>query len=237
MLPGSGNSWFVKKPKGKLLILDNFYSATSNHEVELFYRNIFNTIGGGSLSGKFDEFDLQNDVLPFENVTVYETMRLFDYIYWYSGSNPRLNLLNIVTNKYLEQGGKIAFSMTFQDSTANFAFDLSTLQGFLPIDNVSERVPYVLAGADIIQSEPQLNYPQLKTSSTIAFVRTYTPNPVVTTELYYFSSSPITGNISFITNDKSLFFIGLPLYQCNGGNQNVGNLLEKVFFEEFGLVP
>ena len=31
-------------------------------------------------SNKFDEYDLQNDVLPFESVTVYEMMRLFDYV-------------------------------------------------------------------------------------------------------------------------------------------------------------
>jgi len=237
VLPDVGSTWYVRKPKGKLLILDNFSSASTNHEAELFYRNIFNTIGGGSLSGKFDEFDLQNDVLPFENVTVYETMRLFDYVYWYAGSTPRLNLLNIVTNKYLEQGGKIAFSMTFQDSSSSFIFDLSTLQGFLPIDDVSERVPYVLAGADVIQSDIQLNYPPLKTASTISFIRTYTPNTVVATQVYNFSSSQISGNIGFISNDKSLFFIGLPLFQCNGGEQNVDDLLDKVFFEEFGLVP
>jgi hypothetical protein len=235
--PSPELDWYVKRPNGKVLILDNFYGVSSDLEAVFFYRNVFNAIGGGTLTGKFDEYDLQNDVLPFESVTVYETMRLFDYIYWYSASNPRLNLLNIVTNKYLEQGGKIAFSMTFQDSSSSFAFDLSTLQGFLPIDDVSDRVPYALAGADVTQSDPQLNYPPLKTSISISFIRTYTPNVVVATEVYNISSTQISGNIGFITNEKSLFFIGLPLHQCNGGDQNVDELLEKVFFEEFGLIP
>ena len=236
-LPDSGNTWFVRKPKGKVLILDNLYGVSTDQEAASFYRNTFNTIGGGSLNGKFDEYDLQNDVLPFESVTVYETMRLFKYIYWYSGSNPRLNLLNIVTNKYIEQGGKIAFSMTFQDSSSSFAFDLSTIQGFLPVDEVSDRIPFLFAGGDVIQSTPDLNYPPLKTSVSISFVRTYTPNDLVSKEVYNISSSQINGNIGLITNDKALFFIGLPLHQCNAGSQNVDELLDKVFFDEFGLVP
>lgn len=240
VLPGENDVWYVKKPKGKVLIFDNFSGApSSDQEAVLFYRNIFNTIGGGSLSGKFDEYDLANQALPFENVTVYEMMRLFKYVYWYAGFNPRLNLLNIVTNKYIEQGGKIAFSMTFQDSSSTFTFDLSTLQGFLPIDNVSNRLSFLLAGADVLPSSPQINYPPLKTigPGSISFVRTFVPNSVVATEVYNISTSQISGNIGLITNDKSLFFIGLPLHQCNAGNQNVDDLLEKVFFEEFGLIP
>lgn len=238
-LPGVGDTWYVKKPKGKVLIFDNFAGASSDMEAMLFYRNIFNTIGGGALAGKFDEYDLAKQPLPFENVTIYEMMRLFKYTYWYSASNPRLSLLNIVTDKYLEQGGKIAFSMTFQDSSSSFIFDLSMLQGFLPIDNVSNYISFLFAGADILPSSPQVNYPPLKTvgPGSIAFVRTFVPNSIVATEIYNVSSSQIFGNIGFVTNDKSLFFIGLPLHRCNAGQQNVDDLLEKVFFEEFGLIP
>ena len=239
VLPSESDVWYVKKPKGKVLILDNMYGISADQQAVLFYRNIFSTIGGGSLAGKFDEYDLQNQALalPFENVTIYEMMRLFKYVYWYSWSNPRLNLLNIVTNKYIEQGGKIAFSMTFQDSSASFAFDLSTLQGFLPIDNVSNFIPFLFTGANILPSTPQINYPPLRSSDAIDYVRTFVPNSVVATEIYNVSSSLVSGNVGCITNDKSLFFIGLPLHVCNGGNQNVDELLEKVFFEEFGLIP
>jgi hypothetical protein len=129
--------------------------------------------------------------------------------------------------------------MTFQDSSSNFAFDLSTLQGFLPIDNVSNYISFLFAGANILPSSPQVNYPPLKTigPGSIDYVRTFVPNAVVASEIYNLSSSQISGNIGMISNDKSLFFIGLPLHKCNGGNQNVDDLLEKVFFEEFGLIP
>jgi hypothetical protein len=137
----------------------------------------------------------------------------------------------------LQNGGKIAFSMTFRDSSADFTFDLSTLQGFIPIDSVSGFTPFMLAGADVLPSSPQIDYLPLKTVSTISFVRTFTPNPLVTTEIYNLVSNQVTGNVGFINNNKTIFFIGLPLHICNGGDQNVDELLEKVFFMEFGLVP
>jgi hypothetical protein len=237
VLPDTSGIWYVKKPKGQVLIFDDFSGSSSDLQVRNFYRNVFSTIGGGSLTGKYDEYDLANQPLPFENVTLYETMKLFKYTFYYGVSNPRLDLLNQVTNKYLEQGGKIAFSMTFQDSSSTFDFDLSILQGFLPIDGVSNSLPFLLSGADVLPSSIQIDYPPLKTTSTIAYVRTFTPNAVVSTEIYNISSSQINGNIGLITNDKTEFFIGLPLHLCNGGNENVDNLLEKVFFEEFGLIP
>jgi len=239
VLPDSNEIWYVKKPKGKVLIFDDLTASSSNLEATLFYRNMFGTIGGGSLAGKYDEYDLANQVLPFENLTLFETIRLFPYTFWYSGSSPSLDLLNIVTNKYLQQGGKIAFSLTLQDSSLTFPFDLSTLQGFLPIDSVSAIIPqgFLLPGADVLPASVQVDYPPLKTSVTIAFVRTFTPNSVITTEIYELINPQISGTIGFITTDKSRFFIGLPLHQCNGGDQNVDELLDKVFFEEFGLVP
>lgn len=236
-LPDSNDAWHVKKPKGQVLICDDFHGPSSDEEAKLFYNNIFSTIGGGSVAGKFDVYDLFNQPLPFENVTVLETMKLFNYTFWYSSSNPRLDLLNIVTNKYLQTGGKIAFSMTFEDSSSGFAFDLSQLQGFLPIDSVSALVPFLLPGAEVVASSPEINYPPLETTVTIAFVRTVVPNEVVTTRIYDILSNQLTGNIGFITNDKTEFFIGLPLHQSNGGQGNVDAMIEKVFFEEFGLIP
>jgi len=104
VLPGDSDDWYVKKPKGKVLIFDNLFGISSDQQAVLFYRNIFSTIGGGSLAGKFDEYDLQDQAftLPFENVTIYEMLRLFKYVYWYAEYSPRLDLLNIVTDKYIE---------------------------------------------------------------------------------------------------------------------------------------
>jgi hypothetical protein len=236
-LPDSGDTWYVKKPKGQILILDDFQGGLSGEQATIFYNQVFSEIDSGSLAGKFDVYDLFNQPLPFESVTLFETIKLFDYTFWYSASNPRLDLLNLVTNRYLQSGGKIAFSMTFQNSGDDFTFDLSILQGFLPIDDVSDFVTNLFAPADVVPSSPPIAYPSLKTTETIGFVRTYVPNTLVTTEIYDLVSSQMNGNVGFINNNKTEFFIGLPLHDCNGGDQNVDDLLEKVFFEEFGLIP
>jgi hypothetical protein len=235
-LPDSNDTWYVKKPKGQVLIFDD-HNGGSSDETTIFYNQVFSEIGGGSLAGKFDVYDLFNQPLPFENVTLFETIKLFNYTFWYSVSNPRLDLLNIVTNRYLQNGGKIAFSMTFKDSTADFIFDLSILQGFLPIDSVSAFLPFLLSGSEVLSSASGITYPPLETTETIGFVRTYVPNALVTTEIYDLVSPQMNGNVGFINNNKTEFFIGLPLHDCNGGEQNVDDLLEKVFFEEFGLMP
>jgi hypothetical protein len=235
-LPDTNSTWFVKKPKGKLLIFDDFTLGSANEIARVFYNDLFSTISGGALNNKFDVFDLDKQSLPFENVTLPETMKLFEYTYWYSNSAPRLDLANIITNKYLQNGGKIAFSMTFEESSG-YLFDLSLLQGFLPVDSVSNYIDYLYSGADILPVSLQSGYPALKTTATITFARTFTPNTLITTEIYNLQSSQGTGNIGFINNDKTVFFIGLPLHQCNGGDQNVDSLLEKVFIDEFGLVP
>jgi hypothetical protein len=232
-LPDTGSVWYVKKPKGQLLIFDD-YPGSSSIPVKTFYRDQFNSIG---LVNKYDEYDLENQPLPFESVTIYEMMKLFKYTFWYSNYNPRLDLLNIVTNKYLEQGGKIAFSMTFQNSSGTYEFDLSTLQGFLPIDSVSNTLTTLLLGADVQPSSQLIDYPELQTNGNVSFVRTFVPNSLITTDVYTLFSSNLSGNIGFINNNKTEFFIGLPLSRCNGGSQNVDDLLSKIFFDEFGLVP
>ena len=151
-----------------------------------------------------------------------------------------MGLLNISTEKFKQTGGKIAFSMTFQDSSANFSFDLSSLQGFLPIDNVSKVLSsgFLLLGANALPSTPN-DFPPLKTSVTISFVRSFTPNNIVTEKIYELSDrNDISfGNIGFRTTAKDLFFIGLPLHQSNANAGSVNTLMEKIFFEDFGVIP
>ena len=237
-LPDTNSTWYVKKPKGEVLIFDDFRSSTSDLIATAFYNQIFATMNGGALAGKFDVFDLANNSIAFESVTILETLKLFKYVFWYSASNPRLGLLNIVTEKYNQAGGKIAFSMTFQDSSSTFLFDLSSVQGFLPIDNVSKVLGngFLLSGANALPSV-QSDFPALKTSATIAFSRSFTPNSIIAEKIYdlFDKNGLALGNIAFRTTSKNLFFIGLPLHQCNGGEANVPAVLSKIFFEDFGV--
>ncbi len=235
-IPDSGSSWIIKKPKGKFLIIDDY---AGNAAAGTFYENLFNSVHGSALAGKYDVLDLENTKLPYEFLTFLETVKLFDYIFWYSDSKPDIDLANLVTQKYLQGGGHIAFSMTFEDSSDTFPFDLGTLQNFLPIDSLGQKkpVPFLLSGANLLESSQASNYPQLKTSGTTGFVRTFYPSSITAFPVYDISSSQISGHIAIMNNTKNLFFIGLPLHLCNGIKGNLQVFFDKLFFEDFGLQP
>jgi hypothetical protein len=239
-LPDSGTSWFVKQPNGKLLIIDDYeVPGSTNNEVKQFYNTAFSSVSGGALAGKFETYDLFNSPLPFENVTFPETIKLFDFVFWYAILQPRLDLLNLVANKFRDSGGKAAISLTLIDSSSAYQYDLSTLQGFLPLDSLGAKATQniVFSGADILPSNPGSGYPELETGSTINFARTLHPNLIIAEKVYEIADSRLTGSIAFKSVKNNLFFIGLPLSSCNGGNANVSALLEKIFIDDFGLTP
>jgi hypothetical protein len=231
-LPEKTKNWYVKKPKDSFLVVDDYAGNTPNS----FYDNLFKTVKDGALIDKVDFLDVETTEMPYKNITFIETLKLFKYVYWYGDSEPSLDLLNLVTQKYVENGGKIAFSLTFQDSSANFPLDLSSLQNFLPIEKLDQKKPlnFLLPAADVVATDQASGYPNIKTAATISFVRTYRPSSTANT-IYNLSSKQLNGTISFINNDKNIFFIGLPLNQCDGNTGSVKQLFEKVFFDEFGF--
>jgi hypothetical protein len=238
-LPDTSQTWFVRKPKGKFIIVDDYKISDG---AASFYNDLFDNVQGGVLTNKYDVLDLANSVLPYENVTFLETLKLFDYIFWYSDDSPNLGLINIVSQKYIDQGGKIAYSMTIRDSSSSFVVDLQTIQNFLPIIELGQKKPlnFLFPGADILKSDQSSAYTNLRTSTTIGFVRTFIPNSLIANEVYDLSSSQLNVdniNIAFIDKGKSLFFIGLPLHHCDAFAGTVESLLDKILFEEFGLTP
>ena len=100
-LPSTDNNWYIKKPKGKLLIIDDFAGTTG----ESFYQNTFSSLNSGALANKFDVLNLESEKIPYPNTTLLETMKLFKSVYWYSDSSPNLDYLNVTTQKYISSGG------------------------------------------------------------------------------------------------------------------------------------
>lgn len=228
-LPDTGRTWYVKKPKGDLLIVDNYDGGNA---AALFYDEKFTSFAGNN----FDNFDLENNQLPYQNITFQNTLNLFNYVFWYSGSNPSLELTSLVVQNYIQRGGKIAFSMTFQDSSANFEFSTQSVQSFLPIENFDTAKPlsFLFPGASVIGTAAFSGFPTLQTQSTIAFIRTFNVSEITAESVYDLSSSQLNGKVALLNKTKNLFFIGLPLHQCDA-NENVGTLLQEIFVKQFGL--
>jgi len=233
-LPDTTRNWFVKKPKGDIIIFDDFTGGSSTAD---FYTDKFNTIFGGSLSGKYDVFNLEDESLPYPNITMLQTLKLFDFCFWYSDNTPSLDLASVVTQSYVNDGGKIAFSMTFVDSSANFDFSVPLLQNFLPITNIkSKPLSFMFPGAKVVRSNSSNGFPELTTASTIGFVRDLVPNENLSRKIYELDSPQIQGNIAFIDATNSIFFIGLPLDQSEGTPGTITTLIEKIM-QELGIAP
>jgi hypothetical protein len=224
-LPDENKSWYVKKPKGHLVIIDNYSAADNANE---FYSRMMDSL---SLANGFDFYDIQTQQPPFLNLTFLETIKLFKYAIWFSDNNPSLDLASASTQKYLDAGGKILFSLQFPQSV-----DLANIQGFLPIiPDSSDTRNSILAGVKISADSTQPLYPTLEVTSSLFRVRSFYLGQLGVIPVYYFPNNELKGYIGFSNSTNSLFFIGLPLHRLNGGNANVKTLLQKILFEDFNL--
>jgi hypothetical protein len=226
-LPDSGDSWYVKKPSGNFLIIDDY---ATNDNAASFYAAMFDSLG---LTGSYDVYDIHTQEPPFLNVTFLETIKLFDFLFWYTDNFPSIDLASFATLKYLSQGGKVAFSMQFPQS-----IDPVVISSFIPIipDSIDTRVS-LLGGTEVASDTTDPAYPNLEISSSIFRVKSFYLNPLVANPIYYYPNGELKGFTGFTNSALTEFFIALPLHKCNGGEANVKPLLEKVFFEDFGLSP
>jgi hypothetical protein len=227
-IPDSGTTWYVKKPKGDLLIVKDYQTTD---DAASFYAKMFDDSLG--LTNKYDVYNFldKSEAPPFENVTFLLTLELYKYVFWYTDNNPSLDLITTVTQKYMDNGGKIAFSLQFPQG-----IDLSSLQSFLPIiTDSSDALLDLFAGVKISAQNTQPSYPDLELSSTIFRVKSFFVDPLAGIPIYYFPNKEMKGYIGFTDTDEKLFFIGLPLNKAEGGSANAKELLHKVLFQDFGL--
>lgn len=226
-LPGTGNTWFVKKPKGDVLIMDDYITSDGSTS---FYDAMMDSLG---LNNKYDVYDYLNQKPPYTNVTFLQTLKLFKYVFWYSDNNPSLDLAAYSVQKFIDAGGKVAFSIQFPQTV-----DTELLQSFLPInsDSLYSRTS-ILPGTIIKADSMNSTYPTLTTSSSLFRIKSFYLNPNGAIPVYYFPNKELRGFIGFFNNTKTLFFYGLPLSKSNGGAANVKPLLSKIFFEDFGVTP
>lgn len=218
------NQWYVKKPVSNFLVIDD-YSTIDNAEV--FYIAMFDSLG---LTGSYDVYNIINHEPPYKNVTFLETIKLFDYLFWYTDNNPSIDLASFSTQKYLSQGGKVAFSMQFPQTVDPFE-----LQSFIPIiaDSISTRIS-LLPGTIIASDSTDPSYPNLQLSGNVFRVKSFYLNTLAANPIYYYPNGELKGYAGFTNTELTEFFIALPLEKCNATG-NVKPLLQKIFFDVFGI--
>lgn len=239
-MPSENSSlvWYVKKPKGDILIIDDY---GTNDNSASFYYTVFDSLG---LSNRIDIWDIKfgktsttpATLLPkFISPQFTETLKLFKAVYWYTDNDPTLEPAQISVREYILTGGKVFFSMIFPQQ-----FDPRGLSDFLPVDSLSPAPISFIPRNTLINPADEgitLNYPLLSIDDStvpVARIRTYYPNPFAAKTLYKLglSGDPVIG---FKTSDSKLIYLGIPVHRANGNPFNVKNLFDKIFFEEFGL--
>ena len=235
----SRSFWYVKKQKGKLLIVGDYLSSDALTTAS-YYHSLMDSVG---LSGKYDLYDIRTQLLPkllsySDPYSAFqETIKLFDCIIWYTSNDPSLNLASACTKKYIVSGGKVFFSMVFPTDV-----DLSQVQGFLPISPDSSYTQTSLLGGRAISDTSGVGYPALKTTAAIARARSFKLSdtsgiiPEVR-PIYYisdnadpkYSRNQLPGYIGFENKQQTIFFIGIPLNKATFIKNSVPALLKQVF--------
>ena len=118
-MPDTTHNWFVKKPRGDVLVVNDYASPDPS---SAFYRAIFDSIGGHSLMGKYDVWDIRagtdfpdghatkgNLVQPCIVPSFQETLKLYKYVYWYSSDHNDFDIAQIAVRGFRNAGGKIFF--------------------------------------------------------------------------------------------------------------------------------
>ena len=130
-MPDTTHTWFVKKPRGNVLIVNDYGSQDKSLQ---FYQNVFDNLNNGSLRGKYDVWDIRGGMIPTspkkgDLVQPYvipafqETLKLYKYVFWYSSDYKDFDIAQAAIAGYRNAGGKIFFCY--------YALDVSADQGSL----------------------------------------------------------------------------------------------------------
>ena len=162
-----------------------------------------------------------------------ETIKLFEVLLWYSDNQPDIDLAAGTIKKFTDGGGKVLFTTVLPHPV-----DVVQLKDILPIDSVSSPIKFLKSKVVIVATDTTQGYPELKTTGSSIKVKTFFPSVTSAKSVYEVTPDVGVGTnvIAFKSNDNKIFFFGLPLHECDGNVGNVKILLDKIIFDDFGLV-
>jgi hypothetical protein len=263
-MPVEGKTWYVKKPRGDLLVVVDYGVADRS---VAFYRSILDSIGGGILRGRYDIWDLRVGgkypkrgalVPPFPRADFTETLlRFYKYIFWISSDETNYDIAEISLPRFKSEGGKVLFSFILPRQTApeiDVGKAISDFSGVVDSISSAPVTGFVASGVKILNYNPDdssqvSDYPVLTRDSfrdnpfdggkIIAYLRELYPSANAH-PIYWMEPRKDWGNRSFIIgvegNDGNFILVGFPIYRFNGGDGRAGEFIEKVF-KKFGAIP
>lgn len=137
--------WFVKNPRGKLLIISDYITGDRVQALS-FYKTVFPRVGfpefevidiaRGLTAQQKSDSKIGRLVPPFLDPAFIYTLQLFDIVFWYTDQFPSLAVAQVPLFQYLHDAshrGKVIFSTTFATSSD----PRGAITDFSPLDSVS----------------------------------------------------------------------------------------------------
>jgi hypothetical protein len=249
----TAKTWYVKKPRSRLLVISD-YQKDDSLDVKAFYRARFKEIAGGQLAN-YDDLDIRTGSpvgtpgmmvpsLSLLNPMFVYTLKLFDFVFWYTDQYPSLTVAQFTLFYYSTSGGKVLYSTEF--ASANDPG--GALRDFAPLDSISSitlpgptstpwlgttRVPknykVISDSSNLAEIYPTLNVDSLTVSGVPRSLLSVFVRPIykradaryiyrLQVDTRATSLSPYIGtpNIGVIRNDRQFVFLGFPLHNLNG---------------------
>jgi hypothetical protein len=269
-MPSGTDRWYVKRPRGRLLIVNDYINSDGDLALSTYVRNLANipggqfsqvdmlNIGAGLLAADKENGKAGSFTPPFVDPALIQTFLLYDYIFWYTDQFPSLATAQLSLFTYMQNGGKVLFSTTFQSGLDPRA----AFKDFAPIDSISSAAftPRPAPGDTRIDVNYRV-YPDSTNAGAIypqlAFI---VPNPPAPFHFvfmrpiyrrsdarYIYHLQPDTANtppryfgmpnIGAVDGERTIVFVGLPLHLLD--NTTYGNPLglqaffNRVFIQEF----
>lgn len=274
-MPGGTQHWFVRRPQGKILIVSDY--VTSDSTVALTsYRDALAAVPGGQFA-TVDQTNIARGlsaadkrlgrvgsfVHPFIDPAMIQTFLLYDYVFWYTDQFPSLGIAQLTLFTYMQNGGKVIFSTTFENSVD----PRGALRDFAPIDSISSvdlsptrpPVPPPVAGDTRLpgsfvvlpdSNNPNAPYPQLALNGTLTTTHSIFMRPIYrrSDARYVYRLQPDTRipmryfgapNVAVVDGEQRILFMGLPIHLLN--NSTTGNpggisaFFSRVLLQELSL--
>jgi hypothetical protein len=267
-LPAGNDRWFVKKPAGRLLLVSDYIRPDAAQALNA-YRTSLAAVPGGQFT-VVDQLDIGRgltpdekrsgkfgpNVPPFADPALVWTFLLYDYVLWYTEEFPSLSVAQVTLFTYLQNGGKVIFSTTFESSVD----PRGALRDFAPIDSISSvdlsttrpPVPPAVAGDTRIpanflvqpdSSNPQDIYPLLAFNSAPA-IHLIFMRPIyrrADARYVYRLQADSRGrylgrpDVAVVDGQRTIVFFGLPVHLLDNTTLGAGmtGLFTRLFGREF----
>ncbi len=241
-MPDSSGTWYAKKPKTELLIVDDYGPADASAE---FYNSVTDTLFGGIFRGA-DIYDIKTGASstskgiylpPYINPTFTETLKLFRYVIWYTDNSPSLGVAELSLTPYRAAGGYVLFTASFPESAVD---PRGGITDFAPVDSIgAESIRFVPMGTKAIPDEESPGYPVIVRDNQgvpVAFIRELYKK-INAKNMYRFEASsrwegePV---VAVRSGGSRMILFGIPLHRFNGDG-NIGTLIHQIFYNEFGV--